>query len=627
MLRVIFILIIAFSHNAVCQPYSRTEVADTLAVMNDQAKVEYINQNFYSIYSADFSFAKELTASAIKISEQNRWKTHQAHALMNYGIVTYLKGEYDKSLPAYLASYELFDSLKDFTGMAMVCIEMANYYQKNGHIEKKYAFLDSAEQWSTKASNEFTLAKSYGMRATFLYNDGKIKEAKKYYLKNYEAYKSMNHQVGLGYVLLDLAKYAQLEGNFLQAILYIDESTAIRTQLNDLQGIAENRLLLGDLHLRKKNHAKAIIYFKECIDYGTEIEYPDLVRKAYARIALVHQSKGNYKRALIYKDSAYMLKDSLFNLERTRTIENLQTKYETVKKEQQINIQQARLAEQKALLNQNRILIIGLILLALLIVIIGVLLRNRLKKQQLLVLRKKELNYKESQLNAIISSQEKERKRFATDLHDGFGQLITVLKLNVNTIRTKEISFEKKNELFNQSEEILNGMYDELRGICFNLMPHTLVQKGLIPALDEFVNRISLSGKVSVELLVFDFDQRLEDLIEISIYRVVQEWINNVLKYNSANHITIQLTQDYEELTLTIEDNGQGFDTERLINGKGNGWKNMNSRSNLIKGTLEIDSSPNQAGTLLVLNIPLKEGSHLNAGTDINIQEEQDSIE
>ena len=390
MCRFFSIILLLVSLQATCQSFSSRKVKEMLTTLTDSTKVAYINENFYEIYSADFNLAKDLTNQAIKISESHRWKNQQAYALMNHGIVTYLKGEYAESLPAYLSSYELFDSLKDFSGMALVCIEMANYYRKNGHLEKKYAFLDSAEKWSLKAEDEFTLAKSYGMRATFLYNDDLIDEAKEYYLKNYEAYKAMNHQVGLGYVLLDLAKYAQRDGNLKLALSYVDESTTIRTKLDDRQGIAENKLLLGNLMLQEKKYKKAIIYFQECISYGLKIEYPDLVRKGYSAVSTVSKLIGDHKKAMIYQDSAYILKDSLFNLNRTQTIENLQTRYETSKKEQQIEVQQARLSEQQALINQNRILIAGLILLALLIVVIAFLLRNKLKKQQLLILRKKE---------------------------------------------------------------------------------------------------------------------------------------------------------------------------------------------------------------------------------------------
>jgi signal transduction histidine kinase len=85
----------------------------------------------------------------------------------------------------------------------------------------------------------------------------------------------------------------------------------------------------------------------------------------------------------------------------------------------------------------------------------------------------------------------------------------------------------------------------------------------------------------------------------------VQEWVNNILKYSDATQVTIQITKDQREITLTIEDNGMGFELSKLTEGKGNGWKNIRSRANLIKGDLEIDSTPGKRGNMLILNIPV----------------------
>ena len=104
-------------------------------------------------------------------------------------------------------------------------------------------------------------------------------------------------------------------------------------------------------------------------------------------------------------------------------------------------------------------------------------------------------------------------------------------------------------------------------------MPQSLVKFGLIPSLKEFADKINDSEKMLVEVLAFDIEERLTDLQEISLYRISQEWVNNILKYSDAEKITIQITKDEHEITLTIEDNGMGFDLEKLTESKGNGWK------------------------------------------------------
>ena len=110
-----------------------------------------------------------------------------------------------------------------------------------------------------------------------------------------------------------------------------------------------------------------------------------------------------------------------------------------------------------------------------------------------------------------------------------------------------------------------------------------------------------------MEINVFGLDGRLEDVQEISLYRISQEWVNNILKYSDARKVTVQITKDEEEITLLIEDDGMGFDKNLLIEGKGNGWKNMKSRTNLMKGELEIESTPGMRGNSLILNVEVRE--------------------
>lgn len=216
-------------------------------------------------------------------------------------------------------------------------------------------------------------------------------------------------------------------------------------------------------------------------------------------------------------------------------------------------------------------------------------------------------NNQEAMMKAIVKGQEDERNRFARDLHDGFGQMISSLMLNIRGLQGAAPKKEKERTgIFQLSVSILNDMYVELRNICFNLMPQTLIAAGVGEALKEFAARINSSGSLVVEVSLFDMEKRLAEVQEISIYRIAQEWVNNVIKYSDATRIDLQVTRDDDEITLIIEDNGNGFDKSVLVSGKGNGWKNIHSRANLIKGEVELDTSPGLKGSTFILNAPAK---------------------
>ena len=210
-------------------------------------------------------------------------------------------------------------------------------------------------------------------------------------------------------------------------------------------------------------------------------------------------------------------------------------------------------------------------------------------------------------MKAIVKGQEDERNRFSRDLHDGFGQMISALNLNLKGLRSlKNSDLQERVDVFNSSEEILKGMHAELKNICFNLMPQTLVKHGLEAAFSELAQRINASGEKHLEINIHGLDSRLDEIYEISVYRIAQEWINNILKYSDANQITLQITSDSNELTLLIEDNGMGFSKTRLIESAGNGWRNINSRANLISGEVDLDTTEGMRGNTLILNSELR---------------------
>jgi signal transduction histidine kinase len=202
-------------------------------------------------------------------------------------------------------------------------------------------------------------------------------------------------------------------------------------------------------------------------------------------------------------------------------------------------------------------------------------------------------------LKAVIGSQEEERKRFAADLHDGLGQMISALRLSLSHDQVEKSALQ-------HALQVLNDMNSEIRNIAFNLMPQVLMKSGLEEALKEFALRINRAGNILVTVQTFDLDNNLPAEHRIALYRICQEWVNNVIKYSSSTQISVQLVKHPDELVLTIEDNGNGFDPSSLMESQGNGWKNINSRLHMIKGTLEIDTQKDRQGTTLIISVPIQ---------------------
>ncbi|MFY0600413.1 MAG: tetratricopeptide repeat protein [Cyclobacteriaceae bacterium] len=581
---------------------------------------------------------------AIALAKAIEYPKGLAQGYNDLGFVYYYQSKYDDAKDLWLAALEIRKGLNDNLGIAAL-------YNKLGSLEFQIGWLDEslkhqflALEVYEKIDHKEGIAKGYNNIASVYESQGNLDLALEYYLKAIEIKEEIEDYLEIGGSMLNVGNVYLRKNDLLQARYFlleaihilesnefeysiyngsalnnlsrvyhdldsldaaekaVEKSILIRNKLGDQQGIISCQLKQGMIAIKKGNLVQAEKSLTESVNASKEKGLLKEQRDGYELLSNLHRKKGNFSKALDYSDQYHQLKDAILNENSIQKISQLQTKYETEKKEQQIALQKLEIAEQKAQNQKNVVAIVGLGMVVISLVVISLLIRSRSRKKQSLILQEAETKLKETQIEAALDSQESERKRFARDLHDGFGQMISVLNLNLKSL---EKGTSSKEEVFENSSKVLDEMYKELKGICFNLMPETLIKNGVVDAVKEFANRVNDTGKVSIEVDTFGMSERLQDLQEISIYRICQEWVNNVLKYSDADKITIGLTKDEDELTLLIEDNGTGFEKSELTDGSGNGWKNMNSRANLIKGDLELDTVPNRKGNALIVNAPV----------------------
>ncbi|OXA71595.1 histidine kinase [Flavobacterium aquidurense] len=207
----------------------------------------------------------------------------------------------------------------------------------------------------------------------------------------------------------------------------------------------------------------------------------------------------------------------------------------------------------------------------------------------------------------IVENQEKEQNRIAKEIHDGIGQMLTGLKFSLESINLddKEKSAQKIEYLKKLSLDIIKGV----RTATFNLMPPELSDHGIVSSLAKLALELSkLTGKEILFYNKTDFDQRLDSLIEINIYRLAQEAINNAIKYAESSHIIVQLSHSQTLLSIIIDDNGKGFDIyaadKKRNSESGMGLLFMKERIQYINGRVFIKSIPGE-GTRITFNIPI----------------------
>ncbi|MEW4925581.1 ATP-binding protein [Algibacter sp. 2305UL17-15] len=207
----------------------------------------------------------------------------------------------------------------------------------------------------------------------------------------------------------------------------------------------------------------------------------------------------------------------------------------------------------------------------------------------------------------IIENQEKEQNRIAKDVHDGIGQMLTGLKYNLESIDPKDV--EKATVKIEHLKELTSNIIKGVRTATFNLTPPELTDHGIVPALTKLTQELGrLTGKEIVLFNKTDFNQRMDSLSEINIYRITQEAINNAIKYADSTHILVSLSHSKDILSIVIDDNGKGFDPTKVKHVKsgdgGMGLTFMQERIKYIDGRLFLTSAKGK-GTRVTLNIPL----------------------
>jgi Signal transduction histidine kinase len=302
----------------------------------------------------------------------------------------------------------------------------------------------------------------------------------------------------------------------------------------------------------------------------------------------------------------FAMTDTLANQSLVHATQELETRYETEKKEQQILQLEREREIQQLRLQQKNVLMWGFAGLSGLFLLIGFLsvrnLRHRRRlAEQVLKIRDQEIAQikQEQQLyvaDALLKGQEEERSRLAKDLHDGLGGLLSGIRQTLNGTQKSADS----TPVLSNAIEGLDGAIRELRNVARNMMPEALTRFGLKDALRDYCDHLSLGSSAKIHFQAVGFDKRLPQKDEVFVFRIAQELLNNTIKHAEASQVIVQLDQVGDRSALTIEDDGKGFDRAQLAQVPGVGWQNIQSRVEYLGGSLDLRTAPGKGTSVRV---------------------------
>ncbi len=604
---------------------------------NDSIRIMRLLGGAWELKYSEPALAIGFTNRAIALAKENRLPSMRANAYYYKSLIYYLTNKYDSTLICSEEALQGYFDLNENYGIASIYNVRGLVQEKIGDYEESIANYHKSLEYAEKTTNLYAQSNPLHNIGLIYHKTGDYKDALHYFnralkiretigdstmiaqsyqclalayvplrdtvtaidynLKAIKYFKAIGDLYDLALTYSNLGNIYTSQKRFIDAKQLLLEGLKLHREVENPEGEVMCLTNLTELSNAINEHLQAIEYSERAIYLADSLSLKPDLKIAYENQIIAFEKLRRFEEGFNAQKNLIALSDTLLNEEKVKQITMLEAKYQAKEKEQQITLQQTKL-------DQTYAVIISMAVLIFLLSIIFILARSRYKKKQQLTEREKELSVREAYIQATIHSQENERKRFAQDLHDGMGQLISALRLSLLPV-DRETTLEERVEIVSKAELLLNEMHKEIRSIAFNLMPHTLVQQGLYFALREMADRINSSGKIVVRVSRFDLPDRLSELHEISIYRILQEWINNVVKYAKATVIEVQLVGHEGELNITVEDNGKGFNPDLLQQSVGNGWKNIRSRLNLLKGNLEIDSQVERMGTTFTIQVPI----------------------
>ncbi|GGD42535.1 hypothetical protein GCM10011514_03140 [Emticicia aquatilis] len=398
--------------------------------------------------------------------------------------------------------------------------------------------------------------------------------------------------------------------NFKQALKYHQKAFELANAWADPYYIADELIALGDSYQKLNQQDSTLKCYQEALKISERKEYMPKVRLVLKNMAEFYEQTGNYKMANEYRKKWAIFNEKFIKKQNQNRIQLNEARFRSAQKQEKINTLEQENQIRELQLEQKNYILIALIISVLVLSLLAFLYFKNYKKEKLLAEQNNEIQQQkireleqEKQLismNSILKGQEEERSRMAKDLHDGLGSMLSGIKLNLSAMHQNFVIHSSEVFSFEKALTQLDSAIAEMRRVAHNMMPEALLKFGLHEAIQDYCDGINQNGTLKMQFTAIGDGKNLDATMQKVLYRIFQELTNNAIKHAQAKTIFIQIGHHEQGITLTVEDDGKGFDTSKT---NGAGLSNVKSRVDYLKGTLHIDTSPKN-GTSIIVEIP-----------------------
>jgi signal transduction histidine kinase len=647
---VIFIILFLFQKFPAQNTQKIDSLLNLIATQKEQSHTYIYSELAWEHLFYDIDKANEYALKSVQIAEKYKKDEDLSEAYNTAASAAYRKGNYEQSIIYSQKAIKIREQLNDIRGLGAS-------YSKLGIVYTDQGYLDKALEIQLKALDYFLQVEDLGAEAQTYNNICQIYN----YLNNFEMailyadkcleiYEEIDFPYGMASAIGNKGIYFEKQNMLDSALFYHDWSRKLFVELGYNVEIANCENALGVIYRKMGDSEKGLFHYKNAYNYAVlandmpsicqyaanmaavqidlgmldeafenyslSLKYAEekdiqrVKRQCYDGFANYYEKKGDFKQALLYRKLYEEIHEKITSEETQKAMAKMDALFQNTVNQQKIAQQETQLANEKANAEKTRLeqdarlskfrLWLTLSIAIALIIAIGLVAfyhRKRLHREKEFA---ENLAFEQERgLQMTLTAQEEERQRIARDLHDGIVQDLSVIKININQL-VHQSEEEVKHQLPVIAEK-LDIASKEVRSISHQMMPMALRELGLSAALQDVLDRVLKPHGIAYEFDEVGINERIPHVIEISLYRIAQELLNNVVKHSQANKVQLTLTKRNGFVTLIFEDNGKGF--EQGSPNKGVGMTSLNSRVKMINGEIKFDSFQGE-GTTAIIRIP-----------------------
>ncbi len=542
-----------------------------------------------------YSSALDCHYKSLALSQQVDDKYEIANTYIFIAIIYSNKLNYDTAIIYYYKSMRMYEELENNQKIGIALLNIGDIY-KNLHdyskAKEKYknGLLLFEEQGDLR-----NIGLSFNKIGIVYSKFGKYDSALYYYRICQTFYDSIKNISGIAHCNIDISNIFYYWGMYDSAYIYLSKAKNTFKQMGFKRGYLKTLINLANLYSKKGQLNTSLKIYDTCQEIASQVS-PYSLLNVYSNVLNIYKDLGNYKKAFEYQTKYLEINDSVFQLEKAKTITDLELKYEKKKDQARIleleNENLVKSLDLRKRTNQRNIYLFTGLASIVIVLFLLIFYRFKARKDKIIAEQKIRQLEEEKKLLAaksIVEGQDEERKRIAKDLHDGLGVLLSATKISFSAIKDKS---PENRPLIDKATKLLDQAAGDVRRISHNMMPGLLTRFGLYEAVEDLLEQLGETEELNTICNITGDTKRMPENTEIMLYRIIQEMVNNTLKHAEAKNISFNMNILPEFVKINYSDDGKGFDVEEKMESKSIGLSGIRSRVNFLTGEINIESSP-----------------------------------